>query len=431
MSATRIAAESSAVSVDQALALYKSESRVLAAKEVALAAACGRTLASDVRAIIDLPPFAQSAMDGFALRAEDTAHACEDRPVELRLAGEIPAGRVSDLAALAPMQAVKIFTGSHLPPGADTVLRQEEAVLREGRLMVTRACPAGHDCRRQGEELPKGTLLARAGTRVSFGFVAALAAAGVGRVSIRRTPKIAVVVTGDEVVTNGSACEPGEVPDANAPLIEAWLNSQGYLDLEVAHVGDDFQCTVAAFERALGNSDLILSTGGISFGDHDLVARAAGELGVREIFRGVCQRPGRPLYFGVFHDTPFLGLPGNPAAMFVGLIVHARTLLDAIEGASPSGPRFRPGRIASAVSAVRNAERWLRCGVDINSDGEIVLAPQGHQASHMVTNLGQCAALARIPAGTGTVAVGTLVPWTPVRSFPFDCPDLGPRSAAA
>jgi molybdopterin molybdotransferase len=415
--------KSSAISVDEALASYWAETRVLPVQEAALAAANGRTLASDARAMTDLPPFEQSAMDGYALRAADTARAAADRPATLQLAGEIPAGRVRDVAPLGPMQAVKVFTGSHMPPGSDAVLRQEDAAVCEGRLLVKRPCHAGEDYRHQGEELLKGTLLARSGTRVRFGSLASLAAAGVTKVSIRRAPRISAVVTGDEVTVDGSELERGQVPDANAPTIRAWLHSQGYLDVELIHVGDDFRRTVAALERAFERSDLVISTGGISFGEHDLVVRAAGAVGVSGIFRGVRQRPGKPLFFGVCGGKPFLGLPGNPGAMFVGLIIHARAILDAMEGASPRGPCFWHGRIARAVPMERNAERWLRCGVEISDTGEVVLTPQDRQASHMIANLAHCAALARIPAGTGNIAAQSVVSWTPVENAVLEYSD--------
>jgi molybdopterin molybdotransferase len=408
------------ISVDEALACYRVETRLLAPEEIAPSAACGRTLAKDQHAGTDLPPFAQSAMDGYAVRASDTADASPGHPAKLRIAGEIPAGPVRALQSLGSGEVVRVFTGSHMPPGSDAVLRQEDVLVRDGTLLVTRPCRAGKDFRHQGEEIHKGDLLAHGGARLAPAHVAALSAAAVACVSIRRAPRITVAVTGDEVVGAGCACECGEIPDANAPLIAGWLRSRGYEDVKVMHVADNLRRTVRALGRALERSDLVISTGGISFGDHDYIVRAADELGVRRVFYGVRQRPGKPLFFGVSRNTPFLGLPGNPGAMFVGLVVHVRAVLDAIEGASPPGPGFWRGRLAEAVPMAADDERWLRCGLEVSASGEVVLHPQGNQASHMITNLGECAALARIPAGAGSVSKGGVVSWTAVGD-PIGC----------
>jgi molybdopterin molybdotransferase len=406
--------ESEMVSVDEALARYRTEIRVLSAREIALSVACGRTLAKDEHAGTDLPPFEQSAMDGYALRAADTSDARPGQPAKLRVAGEIPAGRVRSLRSLEHREAVRVFTGSHMPPGSDAVVRQEEVSVRNGILQVTQPCPAGKDFRRRGEEVHKGDLLAQRGARLTPAHAAALSAAGVARVSVRCAPRISVVITGDEVVSAGRLRERGEIPDANSPMIAGWLRSHGYDDVDLRHVTDNLEDTIQALESALKRSDLVISTGGISHGDHDYVVRAADALGVRRSFHGVRQRPGKPLFFGVSRDTPLLGLPGNPGALFVGLIVHARAILDALEGVSPPGPCFCRGRISEVVPMARNDERWLRCGIDVSATGEIVLLPQGNQASHMITNLGECAALVRIPAGVESVAKDSIVTWTPV-----------------
>ncbi|HVA76247.1 MAG TPA: molybdopterin molybdotransferase MoeA [Candidatus Binataceae bacterium] len=414
MNAIHAGRQSEMISVNDALARYRVETRALAPQEIALVTALGRTLAAEARATTDLPPFAQSAMDGYALRAADTSDAAPGHPAKLRVAGDTPAGPVRALQSLGRGEAIRVFTGSHMPLGSDAVLRQEDVSVRDGILLVTQPCRAGKDFRQRGEEIHSGELLARSGVRLTPAYVAALSAAAVARVSVRRAPRISVVVTGDEVVEAGCSRERGEIPDANAPMIAGWLQYHGYDDVEVTHVADDLRHTVQVLGSALERSDLVISTGGISSGDRDYIARAASELGVRRVFHGVRQRPGKPLFFGVSRRTPFIGLPGNPGAMFVGLVVHVRAILDTLEGVAPPGPGFWRGRLAQAVPMACDDERWLRCGLDVSATGEVVLVPQDNQASHMITNLGECAALVRIPAGVGSVAKNSVVEWTPV-----------------
>lgn len=402
------------VTLDDALARYQAEIYALDPEEIALSRALGRTLAKDAYAMTALPPFAQSAMDGYAVRAADTLEARPDRPTMLRVAGGIPAGPIRALQSLGRGEAIRVFTGSHMPLGSDTVLRQEDASVCEGVLRVSQPCRAGRDFRRRGEEIQRGHLLARSGVRLTPAYVAALSSAAVATVSVRPTPRISILVTGDEVVGAGCSRERGEIPDANAPMITGWLQERGYTEVEVRHVGDNLRRTVQLLGTALDRSDLVISTGGISSGDRDYITRAAAEIGVRPVFHGVHQRPGKPLFFGVFDRTPFIGLPGNPGAMFVGLVVHVRAILDALEGVVPPGPGFWRGRLAQAVPMASGDYRWLRCGLEVLQTGEVVLVPQDNQASHMITNLGECAALARIPPGDENIRKNGLVEWTPV-----------------
>jgi molybdopterin molybdotransferase len=203
MNMLRVKHESEMISVDEALCCYPIEARVLLPDEIALSAACGRTLAKDEYAAMDPPPFAQSAMDGYALRASDTSDASPSHPAKLRVVGEIPAGHVRALRSLGSGEAVKVFAGSHTPPESDAVLRYENVLVRDGILLVTQPCRAGKDFRQSGEEIHKGDLPAHGGARLTPAYVAALSAAGVARVSIRRAPRITVGITGNEGVGAG------------------------------------------------------------------------------------------------------------------------------------------------------------------------------------------------------------------------------------
>jgi molybdopterin molybdotransferase len=400
------------ISVDEAFRRYEQEISPLPviAVGVSTADALGRVLAEEVRAQIDLPPFPQSAMDGFALRSQDTQDATPERPVRLEIAGEIQAGRLREIPKLSPGEAMRIFTGGHLPQGADAVLRQEEAQIEGDRLLIKRALSLGEDVRAQGEEIRRGTTLAERGTRLWAGELAAITMAGVSEVRVHRAPKVTVLTTGDEVIPPGKELMPGEVYDANTPLVVGWLRSRGYREVVAAHLPDDLKGIEMALKEAFTHSDLVITTGGVSMGERDYILEAARNVGVRQIFWKVAQKPGKPLFFGTLNGKALIGLPGNPGAVFMGLVVHVCRVLDLLEGASPPGPRFMWGKLAFAIDPDPKRTLWVRCRI---STGEISLQRLPKQGSHMISNLVDCTALVRIPPGSEELTPGSPVPWTP------------------
>lgn len=398
------------LSLDAALQAYVREVQPLPLQRLPLAAALQRVLATAVTACVDLPIFTQSAVDGYALRAADLAAATVAAPRRLPVAGEVRAGAV----AAAPLQAgqlLRIFTGGRLPAGADAVARQE-IVERQGDSVVLRQpVPIGTDVRVRGEELRAGAELARSGQRLHAGLVAALAMAGVAEVEVRRAPRIRVLVTGDEVGQDG----PGEagVFDANGPLVSSWFAERGYPPPRVDYVADQRRAVDAALRAALADADLVLTTGGVSVGDHDLVRPSARGLGVHEVFWQVAQKPGKPLYFGVLGEGSarrlLLGLPGNPAAVLVCLHVHVAAVLAQLEQLDQPMPAWRAGRLASAVRAGAR-EQLLRMALRVDATGQNWLERLDRQDSHMLSNLAAASALVRIPAGLEPAA-GVVVQW--------------------
>ncbi len=402
------------ISVDEAFRLYSKHISPLPAEEVELERALYRVLAEDALSAVDLPPFPQSAMDGYALRAQDTQSATPERPARLKLVGEVPAGALPEIPRIGPGEAVRIFTGGHVPEGADAVLRQEDARVEDGILVVEEPVPPGRDVRRRGEELSAGFQIARGGERLTAGHIAALAIAGVAAVRVRREPRIAVLTTGDEVVPPGRALEPGQVYDANAPLIASWLRERGYSRITTEHLPDDLGRTADALARALEGSDLVLTAGGVSVGERDFVLKAAERVGVRPVFWKVKQQPGKPLFFGLFGEKPLLGLPGNPGSVFVCLATHVRRVLDLLEGCAEPGPRFYEGILREPLERSPERERWVRARWTVR-DGKIELEPLSKQRSHMISNLTECTALVRAPAGEGRLPEGSALPWVPLR----------------
>lgn len=405
------------ISIDEAFAAYGERVAALPDEERALDDARGRVLARTVTSDTDLPPFAQSAMDGYALRSADTAGASPSDPAELELVGTRPAGPPEETLAVGAGEAARIFTGARLPEGADAVLRQEDAEVRDGALRVARPVEEGTAVRPRGEEIGRGTVLAEAGARLTAGHAGGLAMAGVDRVRVRRTPAVRLFVTGDEVVETGASLGPGEVHDANTPLVAAWLAGRGVPLAEDGHLPDDLEATRDALAGALASSDLVLTTGGVSVGDRDFVLEAADRAGVEEVFWRVRQKPGKPLFFGLLDGTVLLGLPGNPGSVHACLVTHVRRVLDLLEGEAGPGPRMRPGRLADDFALNPRREWWARCRVRFEGEGEVWLEPLARQASHMIADLGRAEAVARLPRGEGRLERGTPVRWAPAAAW--------------
>ena len=405
------------ISVDEAFEHYAQIISPLPLVEELLKNALGRVLGRDVHSPVNLPPFPQSAMDGYALRAGDCRAASAEHPARLRLVGTIAAGRLRQIPRLGNGEALRIFTGGHLPQGADAILRQEDAQVEGDILLVHGTLPAGQDIREQGEELQKGDLLAMAGSRITPGLLGALAIAGLTQVQVHRAPRISLLTTGDEVVAGGQELRPGEVYDANSHLVTAWLHAAGYRLIVTDHLADDLEQTKRAMGEALVGSDLVITVGGVSVGERDYILAAAKSVGLEQVFWRVRQRPGKPLFFGRSGEKLLLGLPGNPGAVFVGLLVHLRRALDLLEGVTAPQPHFLAGKLGSSLAADAKQERWLRCRVEFSPAGEAWLHPLPHQSSHMISNLSDCTALVRIPAGRGELSPGEIVTWLPSESL--------------
>lgn len=286
------------LSLPDAIAQVLARVEPLAPTVVPVAEAAGRVLAEDARAAVDLPPFASSAMDGFALRSEDS-------PGRLRVVARIAAGAPAT-AALRAGQAMAIATGGVVPEGADAVVPIELAVETDNEVLVSGTVPTDAHIRPRGGDVHAGDAVVERGTRVGAAQLAALAAAGVDRVSVYRRPQVAVLATGTELRRPGEPLGPGQIYDSNGILLEAAVASAGGEVEQLPAVADDEPEHRVALERGLG-ADVLVTSGGVSVGPHDLVRRILGELGVEEVFWGVAVKPGKPVAFGVRGRTLVFG----------------------------------------------------------------------------------------------------------------------------
>src|SRR2546421_5080023 len=283
----------------------------LPSEPLAIARALGHTLAEDVSAPEPVPPFDNSAMDGFALHSDDVADASARAPVSLRLSGESRGGAPAR-DGVAGGQAVAISTGAVLPSGADAIVPVEQARMDGERVQILTPAPAGAHIRRAGEDIAAGQVVLRAGVRLGAAELGVLGAVGRTEARCARSPRVSVLVTGDELLAPGEEPRPGAVHDANSHTIPALAAGLGAEVVHLARASDEPQATFAAIAAAVEGADVTVICGGVSVGSHDHVRGGLARAGAQQVFWGVALKPGRPTWFGTLEDTLIFGLPGNP-----------------------------------------------------------------------------------------------------------------------
>jgi molybdopterin molybdotransferase len=387
------------------LSLAEAQTRVLErvvplrSEEVPVGLAAGRVLATDARAAVDLPPFPSSAMDGYAVRSADTPGTL---PIVARIAAGSPAQR-----ELRAREAMSIATGGVVPDGADAVIPIEYVVHHDNEVEIDKAVAFGENVRPRGSDARARDVVVPSGTYLGPAQIAALAAAGLGTVAVGRRPRVAVLSTGSELRAPGEELGPGEIYEANGVLLATALAAAGAEIAELPAVADDEAAHRAALERGL-ESDVLVTSGGVSVGLHDLVRRILGELGVDELFWGVAVKPGKPLAFGVRDRTLVFGLPGNPVSTLVASELFVRPALLALQGATNPGPTFREGRLAAPVRRNGQRDELLRARTRAGDNG-VLLEPVAGQESHMIVRAAGADALVFAPRGDGELGAGELV----------------------
>jgi len=387
------------LSIEEAQRLILDRVVALEGERIGLEEACGRVLAATATARVDLPPFDSSAMDGFALRAEDA-------PGRLRVVARIPAGRPAE-RELAPGEAMAIATGGVVPPGAEAVIPLEEVVETDNDIGISRGVEVGENVRPRGGDMRLGEVVAPAGGRIGAAQIGALAAAGIADLVCAIRPRAAVLSTGTELRRPGEALLPGEIYEANGPLLAAQLRSSGAEVTRLEPVEDDERAQYDALERGLA-ADLLVTSGGVSVGPHDLVRSVGRELGVEEIFWGVSVKPGKPMWFGVRGRTLLFGLPGNPVSSLVCFELFVRPAVLALQGHLDPLPRFEPARLIEAVrpNAVRTELVRARSRV---AEGGIEVEVLSGQESHMIARAAGADVLVLLPPGESELPAASSV----------------------
>jgi molybdopterin molybdotransferase len=392
------------LSMTEAQALVLARAQPLGSETVPLGESAGRVLAEAAVAAVDLPPFRSSAMDGYAVHSQDTPGVL---PIVFRIAAGSPAPR-----PLARGEAMAIATGGVVPDGADAVIPHEQVVEQANTLEVQESVVAGGNVREAGGDVTAGRVVAGAGLRIGAAQIGALAAAGVAEVVCSRRPRVAVLTTGSELRAPGTPLGPGEVYEANGLMLAVQLASAGAEVTRLEAVPDDVEAHRASLERGLAH-DVLVTSGGVSVGPHDLVRRVEVELGVEEVFWRVAVRPGKPVSFGVRGSTLVFGLPGNPVSSLVACELFVRPALFALQGEAEPGPRFAAGTIAVAVSRSPARDDLVRARSRVTADGA-VLEPVTGQESHMIVRAAEADALVLVPRGEGTLEAGAPVRYLPL-----------------
>lgn len=366
--------------VEQALETLLSSAKAITETEIiSVEETLGRVLAEDQRSTVDVPPADNSAMDGFVFNSADLE---SDGSTTLPISQRIPAGVAP--APLQPGTAARIFTGAEVPPGADTVVMQENCEWADDNVTILVASKAGDNIRPQGQDIQNGSVLMFRGHRIKPQDMGLLASVGIAKAPVYRKLKVAILSTGDELVEPGMELQPGHIYNSNRYTLAGQMKALGFDYIDLGIVADNFEATEEALRRAAKEADCIVTSGGVSVGEEDHVKACVEQLGSIDLWK-LAIKPGKPLAFGNVLGTPFLGLPGNPAAVFVTCALVARPYLLKTQGANDILPT--PIQVTANFDRPKPAKRqeFLRAKLVINESGEACAELAGNQSSGVLS----------------------------------------------
>ncbi|HAR35439.1 MAG TPA: molybdopterin molybdenumtransferase MoeA [Acidobacteria bacterium] len=394
---------------EKARNLVIERAQVLGKERVELLEALGSVAAAKVLSRIAVPPFKNSAVDGYAVRSEDTAG--EGQPIRLKLLAEQPAGEYFR-KKLRRGQAVKVMTGAPVPAGAEAVVPVEEAAEEGGFVIIKRKFGRGENVRTAGEDVAKGALIIEKGVVLKPPHLGILAACGFNKVLVYSRPRVVVLITGNELCRPGERLKPGKIYDSNSTILQALIKTSGAELLGLKWVRDELKSLVAALKSAASQADIVITSGGVSVGDYDLVKAAAGRVGARELFWKVAQKPAKPLAFYELKKgkkpTWIFGLPGNPGAVMISFEEYVRPFIKKCSGLKDFWPQEVEAVLTAPYKKKRGRLNFVR--VRLSQTGDVWQAtPLGQQESGIISSLAQTDGLALIPAEADLVPEGTKV----------------------
>jgi len=394
------------ISPEEARAIVLNEVEALAARKMHILDSLGLVLAEDIISDVDIPPFDNSAMDGFAIQARDTQGATEENPARLKLIGEQSAGPAIDLV-VTPGTAVKIMTGAPIPEGADTVVRVEDTKVDGEWVYILLEVPPGKDLRPIGEDISKGDTVIKSGTVITPPHVGILASLGRSQVAVIPRPSVSILCTGDELVEIDEPISKGRIRDSNSYSMAAQVIACGGRPVRIGIARDTLESITAKLREALV-CDVVITTAGVSVGEHDIVKDVLRDLGAELKFWKVAQRPGMPLAFWLLEGKPIFGLPGNPASSMICFEEYVRPALlkimgrrkllrPEVEGVLTHDIRKKPGRM-----------HYVRVHVE-HKEGRYYVTSTGHQGSGVLKSMALANGLALIPQDVSLVKAGEVV----------------------
>jgi molybdopterin molybdotransferase len=391
------------IEFEEARALVLSALKTRPPESVLLAEALGRTLARDIEARENIPPFDKATMDGYALKAEDVRTAGKEAAVELEVLEDLPAGRVSR-RSVGRGQAVRIMTGAPLPKGADAVVMVEDTERSGGRVKVRRTVRPADNTGQTGEDLKKGEIVLERGAVIGPAETGLLAAAGLARVPVVRRPKLAVIATGDEIVEPGERKAAGQIRNSNGPALLAMAVRAG-AEAKYLGIARDSSSSLRAKLARAKEADILVLTGGVSVGDYDLVKDELGAVGVKPVFWQVRIKPGKPVFFGRRGSQLVFGLPGNPTSAMVTFLLFVQPAIERLLGRTNPGPRAGRAVLAEDIVLKPGRKQFLR-GV-LDAEGPVLtVAPYPDQKSGVLRSMARSRVLIVIQADVSRLEKG-------------------------
>ena len=392
------------ISVEEAVERITDAFAPLPGETVALTEANGRVLAEDVTARVTQPPFAVSAMDGYAVRAADVANT----PVTLTQIGAVPAGQAFE-GQVNTGETVRIFTGSRVPDGADAIVIQENVEADGTRINVLEGAAQGRYIRPAGLDFKTGETGLPAGLRLSARTIGLAAAMNVPWLTVRRKPRVAILATGDEIVMPGENIGPNQIVSSNALALKAAVETFGGVAINLGIAADDSASLTTLAARARG-ADILVTTGGASVGEHDLVRRVLGDEGLTLDFWKIAMRPGKPLMFGAYRDTKLLGLPGNPVSSLVCALIFLRPAMHRMLGISAAATPLSQAPLGVPLDKNDERQDYLRARFTLDASGTRTVAPYAKQDSSMLSLLAGAEGLIIRPPFAPPAEIGDIVP---------------------
>jgi molybdopterin molybdotransferase len=393
------------IEYQDARSLVLSAAKTLAAETCPLAGALGRTLARDISARENIPPFAKATMDGYAVRAGDTRPSAPEAAngVSLDVLEDLPAGRISR-RTVGPGQTVRIMTGAPLPKGTDAVVMVEDTETRGGSVIVRREVQAGDNIGLAGEDLKKGEIALDRGAVIGPAETGMLAAVGLARIPVIRRPKLAVIATGDEIVEPGRRKRPGQIRNSNGPALTAMAVQAGAAASYLGIARDRNASVAAKLARAKG-ADILILSGGVSVGDYDLVKDELRRAGVRPVFWQVRIKPGKPVFFGVRGRQLVFGLPGNPTSAMVTFLLFVRPAIDRMLGRAVPGAQSGRAVLSGDIELKPGRTQFLR-GVLADGGPILKVSPYDDQRSGVLRSMVRSRVLIVVPPDVRRIEAG-------------------------